>query len=321
MGYFIMHLSSVNAINGINLTRQQAVELRAMALDIEKSASRLPPLTGQYRPDLAEVRDTYLQVEKLLLAGQEVPDALETKVGKARGYETAVIRQSLMNPVTGSTTCVKCHGQPGQPDLRSAGLSGSPLNDAIRHASPVEVFLAHHVGLFGIGGSLKMLGHIDKIDKLLQPEQKQALTGFSCCLTPPKSMSDPVRAGQASGGEKEIDFFRGIRRMNDVQWEIAKAIGSGWIDKAVVAKSPGARPEEIAATRARVIALLDKVRKVPDSDFEMDKAGLAGELKQIAGISSGEQAEKDRKFSTAMFLLVPGSADAYAALIKRLDHK
>ncbi|MFI5382184.1 MAG: hypothetical protein ACHRHE_23045 [Tepidisphaerales bacterium] len=322
MGYFIMHLSSINAINGINLTRQQAVDLRVMALDIEKSASRLPPLVGRYRPDLGEVRDTYLEVEKLLLAGQEIPDALEARVGKARGYESAVIRQSLVNPVAGSTTCLKCHGQPAQGDLRSGMLSGSPLNDAVKHPSQLEVFLAHHVGLFGIGGSLKMLGYIDKIDKLLKPEQKQALTGFSCCLTPPKSMSDPVRAGQASGGEKEIDFFRAIRKMNDVQWEITKAVGSGWIDKAVVAKSPGAKPEEIVATRAKAIALLEKIRKVPDSDFELDKGKLAAELRQIAGVSSGEQAEKDRKFGTATFLLVPGSADAYTALIKRLDqHK
>ncbi len=322
MGYLIMHLSSVNAINGINLTRQQAVELRTMALDIEKSASRLPTLAGRYRPDLGEVRDTYVEVERLLLAGQEIPDALEARVGKARGYETAVVRQSLVSPVAGSTTCLKCHGQPVQGDLRSGVLSGSPLNDAIKHASQTEVFLAHHVGLFGMGGSLKMLGYIDKIDRLLQPEQKQALTGFSCCLTPPKSMSDPVRAGQASGGEKEIDFFRAIRKMNDVQWEITKAIGSGWIDKAVVAKSPGAKPEEIVATRTKAIALLEKIRKVPDSDFELDKGKLAGELKQIAGVSSGEVADKERKFTSAMFLLVPGSADAYTALIKRLNqHK
>ena len=322
MGYLIMHLSSVNAINGINLTRQQAVELRTMALDIEKSSSRLPPLVGRYRPDLGEVRDVYVEVEKLILAGQEIPDALEARVGKARGYESVVIRQSLVNPVAGAATCTKCHGQPAQPDLRSGILSGTPLNDAVKHPSQIEVFLAHHVGLFGIGGSLKMLGYVDKIDKLLQPEQKQALTGFSCCLTPPKSMTDPVRAGQASGGEKEIDFFRAIRKMNDVQWEITKAIGSSWIDKAVVAKSPGAKPEEIVATRTKAIALLEKIRKVPDSDFELDKGKLAAELKQIAGVSSGEQAEKERKFSTAMFLLVPGAADAYTALIRRLDqHK
>jgi hypothetical protein len=321
MGYLIMHLSSINAINGINLSRQQAVELRTMALDVEKSASRLPPLVGRYRPDLGEVRDTYLEVEKLLLAGKEIPDALESRVGKARVYETAVIRQSLANPVPGSTTCLKCHGQPAKVDLRSASLTSSPLKDAVKQPSQVEVFLAHHGGLFGGIGSLKLLGYTDKIDKLLRPEQKQAMTGFSCCLTPPKSMTDPVRAGQASGGEKEIEFFRAIRKMNDVQWEIAKALGTGWVDKAVVMKSPGAKPEEIAATRTRVVALLEKVRKVPDSDFELDKGKLAGELKQIAGISTGEQAAKERKFTTAMFLMVPGSADAYTALIKRLDQR
>ncbi len=321
MGYLIMHLSSVNAINGINLSKQQATELRKMALDIEGSAARMPPLNGKYRADLEEVRDCYLEVRKLLLVAEEIPTALQLRVDKVRTIEATVIRQSLLYPVAGATNCLKCHGQPPQGDMRSAVLSSSPLKDSIKQPNPIEVHLAHNVGLFGLGGGLKLLGYVDKVDKLLQPEQKQAMSGFTCCITPPKSMTDPVRAGQAASGEREIELFRAVRKMNDVQWEVAKALGTDWVDRLIIYKNPGARPQEIAATRNKTVALLERVRKIPDGDFELDKSGLALELQRIAGTADGEQAEKDRKFTTATFLLVPGASEAYAAVIKRLDQR
>ena len=44
MGYLILHLSSVNAINGLNLSRDQAVRLRGMARDVEASGAKVPKL-------------------------------------------------------------------------------------------------------------------------------------------------------------------------------------------------------------------------------------------------------------------------------------
>ena len=82
MGYLILHLSSINAINGMNLTQEQALRLRQMAQEVEASSNEIPDFKAAYRPDLAEVRDIYLDVRKYIIAGKEVPEQLEKKVVK-----------------------------------------------------------------------------------------------------------------------------------------------------------------------------------------------------------------------------------------------
>ena len=79
MGYLILHLSSINAINGMNLTPDQARRLRQMAHEVEAISEKIPDFETIYRPDLAEVRDTYLEVRKYIISGKEVPGELEVQ--------------------------------------------------------------------------------------------------------------------------------------------------------------------------------------------------------------------------------------------------
>ena len=55
MGYLILHLSSINAINGMNLTPDQARRLGEMAHEVEAVSERVPDFETIYRPYLAEV--------------------------------------------------------------------------------------------------------------------------------------------------------------------------------------------------------------------------------------------------------------------------
>ena len=118
MGYLILHLSSINAINGMNLTPDQARRLRQMAHEVEAVSERVPDFETIYRPDLAEVRDTYLEVRKYIISGKEVPGELEQRVVRARSIESAVIRLSLSNKKFACTSCLQCHREPGINDLR-----------------------------------------------------------------------------------------------------------------------------------------------------------------------------------------------------------
>ena len=320
MLFLIMDLSSINAINGINLTRDQALKLREMASQVQAASPTLPDLKAGFRPDLGEVRDTYCKVREVLLAGKDVPDALEKQVGTARAVEASVIRQSLAKPKTGAQGCVRCHGQPASEDLRGLSMLGAlAMPNFSRGYSQTEAFLAHANGLAGWQGLFKMFTLGSRVEAILTPEQKEIFTSFSCCLTPPKSLKDPMRAGQASGGEQEIGLLRYIRTVANEKWPVTRLImlevGKGLL----VAKSPDISEPQKAQIARRVGEVFDKARKLSDSDFELTKDQLAGEIQKSAGLETENTSDKDKRNTAALFLLGPGTVEAYDNLLRRLD--
>jgi len=318
MGWFILHISGVNAINGLNLSRGQAVQLRGLAREMEAVAPKPPALDRAYRPDLAEVRDTYTELRGVLLNGGEVPKELETKVMRARGIESAVIRLSLANPKPGTLGCQRCHGEPRVPDVRaqaSAALSDYRMSDK---ADKKETFVAHMMGAYGTRGTVKLTQLAPEVDKILTESQKDIVRNFTCCLIPPKGLNDPVRAGQASGGEKEIEILRNVRKVPPAQWPTVRRIAMDKLDLLLAARSPGATAAEKSEARKRVGAVFDKVRSMDETDFEMEKADLAAELHGESA-SSARLPSKSQRFMAAYFLLLPGAGDVYDKLIQRMD--
>ena len=79
-------------------------------------------------------------------------------------------------------------------------------------------------------------------------------------------------------------------------------------------KKPGMTESEQNAIRRRVGALLEKVRKMDDADFELEKQNLAKQF----NADGGKPPSPNPSFKAAMFLLLPGATEAYDQLIARL---
>jgi hypothetical protein len=321
MGYLILHLSSINAINGMNLTPDQARRLAEMAREVEAVSERVPDFKSIYRPDLAEVRDTYLEVRKYIISGQEVPGELEEKVVRARSIESAVIRLSLSKKTLARTGCFQCHCQPGENDLRqnkrlmaSLNMTTGPNFAGLER----ETFLAHMAGVFGKRGLLKLMSLSAEVDRLLTDSQKEILKTFTCCIIPPKELSDPVRAGQASSGEKEIEILRKVRKVPETFWPYAKSRGLKKLEQLLVFKYPGITGDKIETICAGVGEIYEKARELSDVDFEMEKGELAAELKRI-GTPKKELDKRQQDFMNTLFLFIPGSSEIYDNIIKRID--
>jgi hypothetical protein len=181
-----------------------------------------------------------------------------------------------------------------------------------------ETFLAHMAGVFGKRGMLKLMSLSAEVDRLLTDSQKEILRTFTCCIIPPKELSDPVRAGQAASGEKEIEILRKARMVPETFWPYAKSLGLKKLEQLLVFKYPGITRDKIKAICDRVGEIYEKDRELSDVDFEMEKGELAAELKRI-GTPKKEPDKRQKGFMNALFLFIPGSSEVYHNIIKRID--
>jgi hypothetical protein len=319
MLYLIMNLSSVNVINGINLTRDQAVKLRELARKVEAGSPAAPDLRGTFRPDLGEVRDTYLELRGVLLSGRQVSDELEKRVGKARGIESAVLRLAAGSAQPSATGCLRCHGAPGEADVRGLANTKAAIDKGLPpRPAGKEVFISHESSLIGNRGLVLLVMLTPEVDAILTAEQRAAFESFACCLVPPKSMTDPVRIGQAAGGEKEIGILRWARSVPEDQWAASKAWAMELWKAGLIIKSPGLTEADKANACDRIAATYDQARALSDVDFELDKTRLADQLHEVT-TPTQNRSDSERKFSATMFLLGNGTVEAYDRLLERLD--
>ena len=256
-----------------------------------------------------------------VLAGKEVPDELEKRVAKARATESAVIRLSLTKPNYLKRSCLRCHSAPKVADVRTDRKTMAELQKTqcpVFTRKEKEVFLSHMGGVFGTRGLIKLGVLAPEVDRLLSDGQKEIMRTFACCLTPPKGLSDPVSAGQAAGGEQEIEILRAVRKVPKFLWPLARDRGLRKLDQMLVFKQPGITEAKRKAICEQVGQLYDKARAMEEADFEMEKGELAVELKGV-GESETKPGDKQSRYMTALFLLIPGSREVFDNVIKRID--
>ena len=319
MLYLILHLSGINAVNGLNFSPEQLQGLRRMALEMEAYCEKVPDFNAVYRPDLAEVRDTYLKVRTYIISNKSVPENLEKQVVRARGIESAVIRLSLSNRNLTRTGCLSCHIEPRVKDIRFDKESISPLNKASCpdfSGRKRETILAHVQSILGNRGIVKLIALAKEVDQLLTRRQKEVLKTFTCCLIPPKDLSDPVRIGQAAGGKKEIEILRKVREVPKILWPPAKIKALKKFEQLLLLKYPGITEAKIQMVRRQVGEIYEKARNLSDVDFEMEKGELAAQLHD-AGSLQEELGKRQQDYLNAFFLLIPGSAEVYDNVIAR----
>jgi len=320
LGYRLFANSNINVIQGLNLSKEQAVELRALALEVESRGIERPVFRGRLAPQVAVVREAFMVAEKALGKGREVTTEIEEVVREARAIESGFLRAGLTAPVPGEkyASCRRCHAEPR---IEEGRISYGPLPDkwetlgkkATSQAIKKEMAAAH------LGAVLRdkkgfelMIRMAPRVSKILKPNQRTVVGEFSCCLIPPKSLDDPVRVGQADTGGWEADMFDKLRACPDSWWPTAKKRTLDKLAEAALIKDPGMTEEKIAKERKRLGELFEKVRSLSDLDFEMEKKGLA------ARVNLGPPAveERFRDFNAAFFLLLPGSAGVYDKLIE-----
>ncbi|MBM4034775.1 MAG: hypothetical protein FJ291_23775 [Planctomycetes bacterium] len=308
MGYMFLHISNINVVNGLNLTREQAGRLMQLAAQVEEAAPPPPSLRGPIAPELAEVRKAWLELRALLLKGEPVPKELEDRVNRGRMAESKVIRSTLRSvPAAINTNCVSCHTAPGT-------ASGTPMSPGPGTKKIAD--LAHVEGIYGRKGIAKLVQLSPKVEEVLTEAQEAILGGFACCLVPPQSLSDPVRAGQAESSEKVLDLLRRVRACPEAFWPTMREGILAYADQFTEAVSPGASPLRRAAARDGVAKALDRARACSDVEFELEKDNLSKAVKTAIVPAPGEG-----PYKAAYFLLIPGASRVYANYLKRLAAK
>ena len=357
MGYLILHLSSINLINGLNLTRDQAVKLRAMAQEVERSGIRPPQVRGEFGPELKQTLETYLETRDKLLRGEEIPRSLEIRVAQARIAESTFIRDTLLSSPseadaanagtvgaaarasrfaskrgatrTGSAgatmSCEQCHapvssaGNGGVTPKLGKVETGAGAQKLETYQQPqlrLAMYTAHQTGVFGMKGMMLVNQKSSAVLNVLTDAQRAVVGDFTCCLVPPKSMNDPVRVGQASSNEKEANWLRLARSTPDSRWPMVKEQTTQMMVKSLPFYRPGTTEKEMEARKSQFADALEKARKMSDTEFEMEKDKLCGELKLK---QTPKTSDKGRSYQAASFLLLPGSAQAYDRVIARMD--
>jgi mono/diheme cytochrome c family protein len=308
MGQLLFCLSNLNAVNGLNLTRNQAEKLLGLARVIEAVADKPPAPDARVSPALTAAQASWQEVRGLLLAGKPVPKALEDRVLKGREAESRYVRATLLPDSNApSPACSVCHG-PALPE----GRGEPPLRPP---AYLKTAATAHLVAVYGLRGMSELVHLSPQVDAVLTDAQKAILGSFTCCLVPPSDLSDPVRAGQAETSDRAVELLRQVRRCPESLWPLARAGVLQRFEGYTLAVSPGADATRQQQVREDVGRALDEARAMSDVEFEMRK----GELVHGArGAVLGRPAN-DWPHKAAFFLLLPGSVEAYTRYLARLD--
>jgi len=311
-GYHILCTSSINLINGLQLTVDQATRLKALAADVEKVSLKAPPNTGTFNARWQPARETFRDLEEILIKGEEVPSEMEARLRSGRAAEAAVIKASLAHDPS-KQGCAKCHADVSALKPGAQTLDGSEFNEKEKGA-------AHVTGPYGKSGIVKVFLVANEIEKILTPAQLSLLGDFTCCITPPKNLKDPARVGQAAVSENRLDLLRNIRKIPESTWPISRKVILKRTEDGLAAAHPGISESEKQADVEKAGKLLDKARSLSDVDFELQKEELAKDFSPRAAkaqAAAGSTVKPSQH--AAWFLMLPGSTRVYDALLERLQ--
>jgi len=311
LGYHILYTSSINLINGLQLTLDQATRLHQLAADVEKASQKPPPNAGSFGARLQPARSAYRDLEEILLKGEEVPQELAARMHSGRAAESAEVRASLAHSPA-KQGCAKCHSNPAE---RGPAAKALDRTDFVER----EMGVAHMTGPYGgTAGFMQAMRTSSDIEKILTPSQLSLVSDFSCCITPPKNLKDPARVGQAAVSEERLTLLRGVRRIPESIWSTSRATILKKTGDILAMAFPGMPDSEKKLHGERAGQILDKARALSDVDFEMQKEELAKALDQREARREKASNVVNPAHHAATFLMLPGSTRAYDALTGRL---
>jgi hypothetical protein len=324
LGYRLYANSSINVIYGVNLTKEQAVKLRELAKEVEKKGIKKPEAEGKFFPEVQKVRETFMEIQKTLFEKKEVTKELEKKLVEARALESKILRAGLTAPVRGKKfgSCVRCHAEPtvtgGKISYDIKTKKWKSLGKKAKSYWVKKEMAYAHLGavLRTVEGFKYMKDEMGKkVAEIITDNQKEVVGSFSCCLTPPKSLSDPVRVGQAELAEWQVKMLEDARKCPDKWWPLAKKRTLDRLQEGAVIADPGMTEEKKKKERKRVGDIFEKARSLSDVDFKMEKEELAAQIK----VATPETPDEFKNLNSAFFLLMPGSVEVYDKLIEHIE--
>lgn len=131
----------------------------------------------------------------------------------------------------------------------------------------------------------KMTAELSVLDQemsdILTSEQQQVIEEFKPCLIPPKDLKNPIRAGQASSNNRAVNMLRRLRKIPSYTWNNRKyQIVSRHVERFSTHRSVMTE-EEKANELQRLLTLIEKIRAMTDTDFELEKEKLAEEFRPV----------------------------------------
>jgi hypothetical protein len=218
-------ISTVNLLNGLRLTREQAQQVLALAREAQQVRQGLKGNGLEaYEKALADAEDSYAAFKAAAMKGEPPTGPVSNRAG--------AVEQRMK-------------------DLRD------------RYSAEVE----------------KRLKDLEaRLQNVLTEGQKEVVAGFKPCLIPPQNLRDPVRAGQAAS-DKPVQILSRMRSIPAAEWNSHKDdIAARHVEMTEKHKYKMLSDQERAAERSRFIALVEQVRALKDTDFELEKTKLAEAL-------------------------------------------
>lgn len=318
MNYLIIQISSVNIINGLYFTKEQATALQNYSKEFSSVITSELDTTGNASADLSEVRRVYFKLLRVLQVKEVVSDSLKNQVYAARILEADIIKRSLLGAQKRGNIdagCRKCHASP---EYFPLGDISDKETKAIGEAERIEVDKAHSSGLFGQEGVVKLWFMKEKADTILTDGQKYIMKNFRCCLVPPDGLKDPTNIGQAFISDEWINYFRSIRKLSEKEWEKYQDLFILPLDTLIRATLPGIQVKKVKEMMNEAENVIKDARSLDDIDFELQRQKLCLKMKEALKASSlmdkSSQESDIRKFITAMFLLFPESDKLYSSI-------
>ncbi|MEI6124162.1 MAG: hypothetical protein WCQ95_11115 [Bacteroidota bacterium] len=320
LNYLVMRSSSINLINGLNLTPEQIVGLQKLALQVDALHLQMPDYRVSSTSDFAQISTTFGLLIQKLLNKTMLTDTVKNQVNRIRESEVDLIKRSILaanQPGYTGEGCQQCHGEPR---LFAKGSILAQDTPPISANDRKEIDLAHVKGLFGDEGTLLLWELKSAVDSLLTNEQRYVFGSFRCCLIPPEDVADPGIIGQSFVTNQWIEYFKEIRALGDADWLKYEDLYLIPLRDLVEAKLPGIKKKDKDAMIRKAEEVIDRARKMDKVDFQLQKENLCVELGTALNIDllNGEASRTpdERKFMAAMFLLFPGSSEIYMQMGK-----
>ena len=164
--------------------------------------------------------------------------------------------------------------------LRAEIQKGAPARGEIpQHASRINNRLKELQDRSNQELSARFKALEEDLGRVLTPEQLQVVNDFKPCLIPPKDLNNPVRAGQASDSPGVVRLLQRLRAIPEKRWTARRdRVVARFVEK-FNQHHYKMTPEEKKAETDRILALIDRARRMSDVDFEMEKENLAEELR------------------------------------------
>ncbi|MEI6765930.1 MAG: hypothetical protein WCM76_09835 [Bacteroidota bacterium] len=320
LNYLVMRTSSINLVNGLFLTKEQAWSLRNLSLKVDSLNLDIPLSNTIYSDEVLKISSTYFMLIDVLLKQQPVSDSLKNAVNEMRVQEADLIKRTLLaaaNPAYHGEGCLECHAPPAFfPKGSIAQKDTKPITAVYRK----DIDLAHVQGLFGEEGTSLIWELKEAVDSILNNEQRFVFASFRCCLIPAQNAGDPGIIGQSFVTSEWIEYFKSIRELSDKKWLEYKDLFIIPLEDIVKAKLPGIKKKDIDKRIKNAEVVINECRKMDKIEFQLQKENLCVSLSKALNIDdlNGEstRAADERKFMAAMFLLFPGTSRMYTRILE-----